>query len=412
MNIKQMALYFLCRTIYRPVSLKPISVDKTINNNNFELEYIRDSTFNLIKIHSGNVYYFRECKKHYKFDLYIKNIISDYTNYIAKNELSCSEKRTLLEIWNDKRTVRLLYNIGVVNDINSNIYKFFKTNDYSLLGLEKHQESISIQNARNFAQYIWGEVYNYRLNCGVRINRFQTFCAVRQIATKKIADILGIGYLIPNTELCTIKIGERLHYGTIMETVSGVNPNSLSTKQRSLLSPIIQHDCSNLSILDAICHERDHRPGNYNVSLDKNGFIEHLYAFDNDSPMSFFLTKRIDLRTYWGSSPLIDSNTNCLNLPYLDKKLAKRILHLSYKEFYDSLKDVLTEIQIYYTWKRILALKDSIRTTHKKRHDFLLEDSEWNDNTVKTELSLSSYYGYLRILKESDMREKLMGQEI
>lgn len=68
-------------------------------------------------------------------------------------------------------------------------------------------------------------------------------------------------------------MGKKNKVGTFMLEAKGISPVSLTKKQRKKVAPSFQRNCSDLNILDAICYEKDHRPGNYNVLIDKDGLI-------------------------------------------------------------------------------------------------------------------------------------------
>lgn len=111
------------------------------------------------------------------------------------------------------------------------------------------------------------------------------------MATKRIADLLGIGYLIPEIELVKLVFPDgNEKIGTLMSAVNGIAPKKMLYAEKQKITPKFQRDCNSLNVLDAICHERDHRPGNYFVRLNSNGEVDSLEAFDNDAPMTFSLS--------------------------------------------------------------------------------------------------------------------------
>ena len=107
-----------------------------------------------------------------------------------------------------------------------------------------------------------------------------------------------------------------------------------------------------------------------------------LEAFDNDAPMTFSLTGNINLVTYWGSSPLLLSD-GALNLVHVDKKLAQKILKLKDEEIVNSLKLILSKIQVWFVCKRIHKMQKAIKHTMQKSADFFISDTEWNEKTIK-----------------------------
>lgn len=69
------------------------------------------------------------------------------------------------------------------------------------------------------------------------------------------------------------------------------------------------------------------------------------------------------------------------------------------------LKNILSELQIYCLWRRIVKMKKAISKTYQERPDFLLENNEWSDETLKIELEQKNYNGYLNIFCNSDKTE-------
>lgn len=50
-------------------------------------------------------------------------------------------------------------------------------------------------------------------------------------------------------------------------------------------------------------------------------------------------------------------------------------------------------------------MKKAISKTYQERPDFLLENNEWSDETLKIELEQKNYNGYLNIFCNSDKTE-------
>ena len=291
--------------------------------------------------------------------------------------------------------VRKLFRMGIVNDRSSKISYFFKSNDISIWGIQE-LENIELNELKDLFQYLWGEIYSYRLNAGLKKGLYQSFYASKSLATKKIADLLGIGYLIPEIELVKLVFPDgNEKIGTLMSAVNGIAPKKMLYAEKQKITPKFQRDCNSLNVLDAICHERDHRPGNYFVRLNSNGEVDSLEAFDNDAPMTFSLTGNINLVTYWGSSPLLLSD-GALNLVHVDKKLAQKILKLKDEEIVNSLKLILSKIQVWFVCKRIHKMQKAIKHTMQKSADFFISDTEWNEKTIKEELSSDTINSYLK----------------
>ena len=406
MNIKQNLLYFLCKTIYRPLPIEENNAKHIISAEYKDLLIEKNTTFNVCKLNIQNKeYYFRECKKHVKFEEYLRNLINEYVDSLEDNNPLKLEFLKVRNTLMKPDVMRKLFRMGIVNDRSSKISYFFKSNDISIWGIQE-LENIELNELKDLFQYLWGEIYSYRLNAGLKKGLYQSFNASKSLATKRIADLLGIGYLIPEIELVKLVFPDgNEKIGTLMSAVNGIAPKKMLYAEKQKITPKFQRDCNSLNVLDAICHERDHRPGNYFVRLNSNGEVDSLEAFDNDAPMTFSLTGNINLVTYWGSSPLLLSD-GALNLVHVDKKLAQKILKLKDEEIVNSLKLILSKIQVWFVCKRIHKMQKAIKHTMQKSADFFISDTEWNEKTIKEELSSDTINSYLKIFCMSSRKEK------
>ena len=406
MNIKQNLLYFLCKTIYRPLPIEENNVKHIISVEYKDLLIEKNTTFNVCKLNIQNKeYYFRECKKHVKFEEYLRNLINEYVDSLEDNNPLKLEFLKVRNTLMKPDVMRKLFRMGIVNDRSSKISYFFKSNDISIWGIQE-LENIELNELKDLFQYLWGEIYSYRLNAGLKKGLYQSFNASKSLATKRIADLLGIGYLIPEIELVKLVFPDgNEKIGTLMSAVNGIAPKKMLYAEKQKITPKFQRDCNSLNVLDAICHERDQRPGNYFVRLNSNGEVDSLEAFDNDAPMTFSLTGNINLVTYWGSSPLLLSD-GALNLVHVDKKLAQKILKLKDEEIVNSLKLILSKIQVWFVCKRIHKMQKAIKHTMQKSADFFISDTEWNEKTIKEELSSDTINSYLKIFCMSSRKEK------
>lgn len=406
MNIKQNLLYFLCKTIYKPLPIEANDVKRIISVEYKNLLIEKNTTFNICKLNIQNKeYYFRECKKHVEFEEYLGNLIDEYVDSLKDNNSLKIEIVKVRSILMKQDVMNKLFRMGIVNDNSSKISYFFKSNDISVWGIQE-LENIELSELKDLFQYLWGEIYSYRLNAGLKKGSYQSFNASKSLATKKIADLLGLGYLIPETELVKLVFPDgNEKIGTLMSAVIGVAPKKMSYAEKQKITPKFQRDCNSLNVLDAICHERDHRPGNYFVRLNSKGEVDSLEAFDNDAPMTFFLTSNINLVTYWESSSLLLSD-GTLNLKHVDKKLSQKILELKDEEIVDSLKMILSKIQIWFVCKRIHKMQKTIKHTMQKSDDFFISDTEWNKKTIMEELGDDKINSYLKIFCMSSLKEK------
>ena len=346
---------------------------------------------NILKIeYKGKTLFFRQCRIHTEIHEYVRALIEAY---FCTCELQKDKEIVEKSLANRKNFTKFV-NMGVSNDFSSDVYKFCMGGSSELIGIINDDIEVD-DRLRDFAQFVWGELYAYKLNSGIQMGSYQTYNAVRQIATKRIANIFGLSELIPSTEYAVLNISDgRTLFGTIMEAAPGIILERESMqKRRSIVTPKLQHALNNLNFLDALCYEKDHRPGNYTVTMSDNK-AESICAFDNDSPMSFGLGNA-SFKSYMNCSPYILHNS--LNRPYVDEKIVEILSANDFDEIYQATKDLLNSIQIIALKRRFNTLQKAISTV--KPHK-VISDEKWNDATVCEELS--GVYGktYLGLFTE------------
>ena len=346
---------------------------------------------NILKIaYERKTLFFRQCRIHTEIHEYVHTLIEEY--YCSRELPRDREvvEKSLAESKNFSKFV----NMGMTNDVSSNVYRFCMGGSSELIGIINDDIELN-DRLRDFAQFIWGDLYAYKLNSGIRTGSYQTYNAVRQIATKRIANIFGLSELIPNTEFAVLSISDgRKLFGTIMEAAPGIILEREPVQiRRSVVTPRLQHALNNLNFLDALCYEKDHRPGNYTVVMNGDK-AESICAFDNDSPMSFGLGNA-SFKTYMNCSPYILHNS--LNRPYVDGKIVKALSTNNFDEIYQATKDLLNPIQIMALKRRFHTLQKAVSKIDPRK---VISDEEWNDETVREELSGAYGTTYLGLFTE------------
>lgn len=380
-NIKNLAVKVACATLLKPVMITSIpSSAKTIRCARDQVSMLTDSTNNVIRVAlHGKVYFFRECKKRLKIEDFVREQVDCYYDCCGRGHHD--EKNAVLASLADKRNLSRFADMGMTNDLHSGAYRFCMYGSGKDVGLEI-ENTEQIEHLKDLVQFVWGDLYAYMLNNGLRKGCYQTYNAVRSIATYRMARLLGLERLIPRTEYAKLCIDDATPlFGTIMDCALGVCLEQSTPDERSkMVSPMLQRDLMNLNCLDAICTERDHRLGNYNVVLE-NGIAQGIAAFDNDSPRSFSLGG-ISFATYKGCAPIVKGNK--FNRPFVDAAFAEKLNHLTYKLVRDEMCDLLNVWQIAALWRRIKKLdKILMRVPGRAK----LGESDWSSDTIKEEIS-------------------------
>ena len=393
-TIKNRALLVLAPLLLKPKSISEQYLKRLplINCSQHEIKFIISSTFNVAYLENNNIKgYFRECRVHSSESTFLNEVIKDYFDYICNRSDKIVLKEEIYKYLNNKKNKKKFMNMGILNDKESTVYLFFKnTANTEIIGIPKVHSKELDEILPEFIQYIWGEIYAYKLNKGLKIGEFQTFNSSRQIATKVLADKLDMGELIPDTQYVKLKInGGKERLGTLMSIAKGISPEELDDKTRKRISPQFQREMSNLNMLDVICRQKDHRPGhdsNYNVEVNSEGFIISVSAFDNDSPTSFFPSKKIGFMTSAKTTSLINKK-GVFDRLYIDQNISKKIEETPFSEINILLKDILTPIQLKYLEKRYNALCVAIKNSRESKTSIFLDLDEWNQKTIDNEIN-------------------------
>ena len=358
-----------------------------------EYECIFYASNNILKLNAnGRIFYFRQCRKHYNKKEYVLGCIADF---FELKLIEPSIKKTFIEELSKEQNYNKLISLGTKFDKTSNISLFKCSNNYTMIGMGfVSGNSILECVAKELAEFLWSELYSYELNSHTK--EYQIYNSSKSLAQEAMAELLGLN-IIPHSSYALIEgkhLGSRI--GTIMAEAEGLPISSLERfMSEGKLSPNLQNELNNLNILDVICYEKDHRPGNYNIVI-KDDHLFGIRVYDNDSPMCFFPTPNIKFKTYADCSPLVKKGM--INRPHLDQDTAERIIKTSNEMIIRELKQYLNNIQIFFTILRFNKLKRAIIKTSKRNHDFLITPSEWNSYTIQEELSGKYGKTYLSLL--------------
>lgn len=400
-TVKEFLRKFACKTFLAPKSFdSPPEGIKTIDCQWQQVTPLLNTSNNVFRIKfDEKLLYFRECKIHKEIHAYVADDIDFYYSFLRpdlQEDRLFVEKKLI-----NKRNFKLFINMGMTNDTTSGAYHFCMGDGGVYIGLEgasPHQE----ERLKDFIQYIWGNLFVYSLNSGVKTGHYQTYNACRSIAFRYMAELLKVDNLIPPTEYVWLRIdGVGTFFGSVMEQASGECMDDEDNKRRKeVCSPALQRSLGQLNLLDVLCQEKDHRIDNYNVVLD-SGYASSVVAFDNDSPASFGIGG-ISFATYVGCSPWAYGKK--LNRPYVDRGLADAIMQIDDKRLHQSMKGLLNFFQIAALRKRIKKVKTVLASAEDT---VLLSEGQWNKDTINKELS--GEYGetyFSKFVKE----HKLMAQ--
>lgn len=381
-----------------------------------ELSYFNLSTNLIISFeYNENVYYFRECEELCDFDEYFKKAINRFFKIINNTNIDRANfkqdipivinfsKEEIIhfyqyinDLYQNKAFIRILpkidriaYEIGFSiwenKEYDANFFSLFK-----LINLPSHCYNIAIY----FLWYMKGVASRYRKLFIIRGKKRSYFFATKAIASSIFAKEIGLQDMITPSNFCFLELDDGTNlFGVLSPAAIG---NRMIDKQCEL-NGSLQKELINLNVLDILCFQPDHGPNNYNVFLDDNKRYR-ICAFDNDNPTTFFPLPSISYR-FNGCEPFVNKFGN-IRRPFLDKQIVDNIMALDCKGLFAKLKPYLNIIQLFSLYIRILKFKRAVNKNVFKQSISLLNEIEWDQDTINEELC--GLYGvtYLhRVLK-------------
>lgn len=246
----------------------------------------------------------------------------------------------------------------------------------------------------------------------------------RNVATSRLANALGIGDVVVQSELATLQgSGESPMSGILMQKAPGksaldaldedygeealdtANPRTIFRKLQStvsdvrrLFSPQFLHTLTNLQVLDALAGQEDRHTGNYFVERTSSGQLGAVHGIDNE--MAFGLDT---FHTLVEGSPEPDRMGNFgfnfltsdgeIRLPYMDKQLADRIMALTPQDLQLLLGDVLEKPYLDALCTRVREAQAAIardREADPTGRRYLEREDQWDANVMEALISPSS----------------------
>ena len=217
---------------------------------------------------------------------------------------------------------------------------------------------------------------------------------IRNVATKRLAELLGIEKIVANCQMVTVKkIGEQDADGLLLEDTKGIDFWPFRESGNKNITTSFVKNLYNLEILDGICSQLDRCPWNYSIIRSSNGEPVNVVGYDND--LSFGTINDLKNFRYWGCY-LVGYNGQ-INLPHMDRELAEKILAITEEQVESAIFDVLDPIYVESTKIRFRQVKKAIEETVLHRKNFLLDF--W-DHSVLNDDSNFPAFTYLKLFKE------------
>ena len=147
--------------------------------------------------------------------------------------------------------------------------------------LEQSIKDMELQLKHSDKSFLAGELLRYKKvytsdSIASKVAKIETYedLSKRNVATSRMAKLLGIEDMIAKSDMATVTINGKTMTGTIMEEVKGTIVEDSKTKAAGeetsvKYSPEAFKQLMNLQVFDVICGQVDRHTGNYLGELEK-----------------------------------------------------------------------------------------------------------------------------------------------
>lgn len=244
-----------------------------------------------------------------------------------------------------------------------------------------------------FLWYMRGVASLYRIRNVVRGREFSWFSAVRSVATKLVADAVGLGHMIPQARPCRLVLEDgSVMLGVLSDAASGDRMADAQPK----IDGSLQRELTDLNVLDLLCFQPDHGVNNYNLYSENGEY--RVCAFDNDNPNTFLPFPGIS-HNFLGCSPVV-SMRGRYNRPYIDVELLFAIQNLNTALLKKELKPYLNFLQIFALICRLKLMRKQLAKSSKEEPRMAASCRAWIEDMLTEELSGKYGKTYLTIVAE------------
>lgn len=211
----------------------------------------------------------------------------------------------------------------------------------------------------------------------------------RNIATSRMASLLGIGHLIAHAERMELQVGERKMTGVFMEEAVGYDVNktdheSVLKNIETLSEPSFQKQLSAMYAFDLICGQLDRHAGNmlYKVEVrDGGNRLLGIQGIDND--LAFGTKTRLDgpMR-----GPFEVKHGGLAGMNNIPADFAKRLKEVKRADLDYALGDLLSKEEIDAVEIRLQQVRNHAKTIPN------LTDDQWDVFTAYNDADNNAFY--------------------
>ena len=240
-------------------------------------------------------------------------------------------------------------------------------------------------------------------------NESRVNLANRNIASARLANVLGVGHLVAQAERATLEdaSGNTIE-GFMMEKAKGTSARSAAYNIMSedygaqmqqngtvnarpalenKMTGNFQKSLADLQVLDNLFGQIDRHTENYFAQQNENGELTGVTAIDNDMGFGLDWIGGIDGASTTENQFLkyAADRAGNLTIPHMSEDLANNILKLTKTQIEYIMADVLEPSAIEGLWGRIAHMQNAIRNEkqkdpHSKR---FVKDGEWGKDTLE-----------------------------
>ena len=224
----------------------------------------------------------------------------------------------------------------------------------------------------------------------------------RNVATSRLAKLLGIPDIVPRSEMATVQIGEEKMYGVITEDAKGIETKDLRNGSLSgdykgksaIYSPQAVHNLLDMQVFDALCGQTDRHMNNRMLSLKKEMregkevfVIDKITGIDSDMSFGKINYAKI-MNSNYSCIKRVEDN-NGIAAPAISSELAHTILSLSPQVLEYEMLGILNKKERMALIDRFLGIREAIerQMEYEREHTDVpskfIKKEGWKDFTDK-----------------------------
>lgn len=280
-------------------------------------------------------------------------------------------------------------------------------------GLKKHSKYLKDENVTKFLDMLMKKAKLYStsrknlVKAGVKFKEGSSInISKRNVAASRLANLLGVGELIAQSETVELQGENGSKKGNLMQAAKGKDIDDVTMElyqkaieekrfkeneekfispeeMKQLVSAQFMKSLNCLQMLDTLMGQVDRHEANFMVNVE-NGKLGSVQGIDNDLAFGHdmtFRTKKAALnKSHYTEEDWKEAR---LKLPYMDKAFAMRLKAVKEEDIRIIMQDVLEQEAIEGLCKRLKVIQHAILEAEKEKNvGFLERDEEWERDEV------------------------------